>query len=219
MTYSTDDDVFTFLSAQAFVIRPRPFEAVDIATGTIRLTAHGLSSLDSVLLTATSGGSLPTGVSAFQYYPPTVLGADLFRLVGFNSFASAGSGWSVSVDPARRLAKHRLDAFARINEHLTAHTPPLDVDPDTGLYPPIIIGLEARMAARAAVTSMQVDNAAYRVAVDRLFAIEEADQKILDAWLAGKPVQPRPVDQSSTIDNAAIAVSGRAPVGWSTGMM
>jgi hypothetical protein len=218
--YCTRDEVYLLgLSAQAFVSRPRPFDAVDATTATIRLKAHGLSSLDSVTFEVTSGGSLPSSISAFTVYTPVVVSTDLFRLAGISSWVSAGSGWGVSVDHGRRLDAHILETAAEIDEHLTAHLPPIKPDPVTGLFPQILIGLNARMAARAAVLSLQIENPAYRAAIDRLMIREAFDKEILAAWKAGKPVQPRPTDQNSVLDNAAIAAATRPPVPWSTGYM
>lgn len=218
MAYATRDHVYNLgLSAQAFVVRPRPFEAIDIATGTIRLAAHGFSALDLVMLTATSGGSLPTGVSGFTTYTPIIVSGDLFQLTGFASFASAGSGWGVSVDMGRRLDMHLDYAAAELDEDLTAHAPPIQVDPVTGLYPRILTLVNARMAARAMVSSLQFDNAAYKVAVDRLFATEEADDMRRADWKSGKPIQPRPVDLTEGPDNGARATNTRAAIAWNTG--
>lgn len=217
--YADLGDVYMCLSAQAFALRGRPFEAVDIATGIIRLTAHGLSASDLVRIDVTSGGALPTGVSAFTYYAVVPVGADLFRLDGFTSFAAAGSGWSVVVDSARRIEWHLVDEAAQINQRLTAHAPPIVRDVTTGLYPRVLIGLNARRAARAAVTSLQVENAAYRVAVDRLFAQDAEDKDLLGEYLKGLPVRPDPTDQTPAPDNGAMAASSRRAVCWQTGML
>lgn len=220
MAYATRDDVYLLgLSALAFVVRPRPFEAVDTATGNIRLTAHGFTASDLVILSVTGGGSLPTGTSALTTYTPIVVSGDLFRLTGFTSYASGGAGWLVGYDTGRRLDLHLEAASAEINEDLTAHQPPVLVDPETGLYPMQLRGLCARMAARAAVTSMQIENPAYRVAVDRLFAREERDDAMRAEWRAGKPLHPRPVDSDELANNGARADYSRAPVPWLTGYL
>jgi hypothetical protein len=223
--YCTAADVFSLgLSAQAFVTKPRPFDAVDGPTATIRLTAHGLTTGDVITFVVTSGGSLPTGVSAFTPYTPVVVSSDLFRIkpVGGStiaSFALTGSGWAVAVDPARRLDAHIVAAAAEIDENLTAEDPPILPDPVTGFFPQTLVALNARMAARAAVTSLQIDNAAYRVAVDRLMAKEASDRKMLDAWLGGRPLNPRPTDQTSAADNGAMAGADREPIPWTTGVL
>lgn len=220
--YATRDDVYLLgLAAQAFVVRPRPVlpADVDLATGTIRLKAHGLTSADVLSLEVTGGGSLPTGLSAFVALSPVVVTSDLFRIAGFNSYASAGNGWGVVVDPGRRLDAHLVETAAEIDEHLTAHEPPILVDPLTGKFPQILVGLNARMAARAAVTSLQIENAQYKVAVDRLVAREEFDKLILADWKEGKPVHPVPVDADPVADNGARASATRAPMRWTTGRL
>lgn len=226
MAYATRADVYRLgLTAAAFVTRPRPYDAVTIASASIRLTAHGLAADDLVSLVAVSGGSLPTSVTATSVYSPVIVSGDVFTLktypagVAISSWASGGSGWGVSVDYGPRLDAHLSDASAVIDEHLTAHEPPIPVDPVTGLYPPVLVGLCARMAARSAVTSLQIENAAYRVATDRLFARERQDLEILAAWKAGKPIQPRPTDQSDVADNGARASSSRDTIGWTTGYL
>lgn len=226
MAYATRRDVYLLgLSAQAFVTRSRPFDAVDATSATIRLRAHGLDVGDVVTFDVVSGGALPTGISAAALYYPIAVGSDLLRIATtpagspIASWASAGSGWALAIDYGPRLDAHLADAAAMIDEHLTAHEPPILPDPSTHAYPPILVGMNARLAARAAVTSLQIENAAYRVAVDRLFACETRDQEILAAWKAGKPIQPRPTDETTAADNAAIAVSGRAPIAWTSGAL
>jgi hypothetical protein len=236
MSYATRDEVFLLgLSAQAFVTRPRPLEAYDasnvaISTGTIRLTGHGFSTADLVYLTVTAGGALPGGTAPLTYYSPLPLGNDLFQLAAtpYGSpivFSSIGFGWSLAVDPMRRIDLHREERSGFIDEHLTAHEPPILPNPVTGKYPIVLVGLCARMTARAAVTSLQIENAAYRVAIDRLMAMAAADGdtnppaqpgSLLGDWKAGKPVQPRPKDQNTVPDNSAVAFSLRA-VPWQTG--
>lgn len=215
MTYSTNDDVYLLaLSAQAFVVLARPFDAVDATTATIRLKAHGFSALDIIAFEVMDGGTLPTSVSQFTSYYPIPVSSDLFRVATtpngtpIASWASAGSGWGVTVDQARRLAAHRENAFAEINENLTAYKPPILPDPITGKYPQVLIGLEARMAARAAILSLEIENEAYRISRDRLIAQEKFDQGLLDAWRAGKPIQPVPIDQDAIPENGARASSG-----------
>lgn len=231
VAYCTDDEVFSLgLSAQAFVVRARPVTSgdVDIATGTIRLKAHGLSPLDAITFEVTSGGSLPTGISAFVVYAPEVVSADLFRVQGFASFASAGSGWAVAVDPLRRIRMHAEDVSARIDECLTADEPPIKVDPLTGKFPAVLRGLAARMTARAAINSLQVDNPAYRTSIDRLMAQSAFDGdtdppaqvgSLLGDWKRGKPINPRPIDQTSTAENSARAGSSRDASDWTTGAL
>ncbi len=225
MGYCVLDDVYNLaLTAQAFVMRPRPFDAVDITTATIRLKAHGLSALDVITFEASSSGSLPTSISGFAPYYPSPVSADLLRVAltsggtPIASWASAGQGWGIVVDFRRRLQAHIDQTAAEIDENLTADEPPIKVDPVTGLFPQQLIGLNARMAARAAVLSLQIENPQYRTALDRLFAKETTDVAQLAIWRAGKPLNPRPTDQNNYLDNAAIATSD--PVtGWRTGTL
>lgn len=229
MAYATRDSVYLLgLSAQAFVTRPRPLESYGLtdfnpATGRIRLVGNGFSDDDLVYLTVTSGGTLPGGASALTYYSPLPLGGDLFQLAATPggsvlTFSSAGNGWAIALDPLRRLDAHLEQTAAEIDEHLTAHEPPIQPDPVTGLYPKVLVGLNARMAARAAVISLQIENSAYRVARDRLEKQEAADLALLADWKAGKPIQPRPTDQNTVPDNSARA-SSLTPVPWRTGML
>jgi hypothetical protein len=224
MAYATPDDVYQgALSAQAFIVVSRPVDAIDRLTATVRLKAHGLMASDTVTLEVTDGGELPTGMSEFTAYQPIRVSADLLQFaesgVTFTSWASPGLGWGISVDPLRRLLWHLDDRAAVIDEHLTAHSPPIPLDPTTGRYPPILIGLNARMAARAAVISLQLENAEFKVATDRLFALEEQDLKMLADWKSGKPMLPRPVDADSIADNSARAWSLRDPIPWNPGTL
>lgn len=233
MAYSTLDDVFLLgLSAQAFVVLARPFDAVDAASATIRLQAHGLTTLDVCTFEVTEGGALPTGISAisaFTPYYPIPVTADLFRVATtpngtpIASWADGGIGWSIKVDTTRRILAHNEAEAARIDEHLTAHKPPIGVDLSTGKYPHVLVGLNARMTARAAVISLAIENEAYRVPRDRLMDREEADMKMLKDWEAGKPIQPRPTDGTPAIaENSARAFSGAGafgelPIDWRNG--
>lgn len=224
--YCTRDDVFLLgLGAQAFVVRARPVEsgAVDIATGVIRLKAHGLSDDDTVTTEVTTGGTLATTLSAFTAYGVAVVSFDLFRLTlngtPITSYVSAGSGWGIAVDPLRRIDRHILDAAGIINDKMTAYDPPFEVDPITGLYPPVIVGTNARLAAVNAATTLQFDNAQARVATDRLEAMLERDWVNLETYLKGRPVNPGPVDQNTVADNGPRAYRTRAPVDWGTGYL
>lgn len=221
MAYATHDDVYAALSAQAFVVRARPVDTsrdVDIETGTVRLEAHGFSSLDVITVEVVSGGKLPRELSAFVAYNPVVVTSDLFRFslsgTPISRFDIAGSGWRVKLDTVRRLGWHLDDATARIDEKLTANTPPL-VAP----YPRVVIGICARMAARSCLTSLQVENAQYQAAIDRLFAQEREDGAMLAAWLAGKPINPRATDQTPEPDNGPRARYGSVAAAWETRVM
>jgi hypothetical protein len=223
LAYSTLDDVFLLgLSAQAFVVLARPVDAADVdaATATIRLRAHGLSTKDVITFEVTEGGALPTGISAFTPYYPIPVSGDLFRVAltengtPIASWVDGGEGWSVQVDTTRRILAHNEEEAARIDEHLTAHKPPIQPDPITGKYPQVLVGLNARMTARAALLSLAIENEAYRVPRDRLMEREEADMKMLTDWEGGKPIQPRPTDETPAVaENSARASSG-TPIDW-----
>lgn len=225
MPYATRDQLFSLaLSAAAFVAYARPFDAVDRSTATIRIKGHGLSLSDVIMFEGTEGGELPSGISEFAAYYPIPITADLFRVstsqggAPIASWVTGGFGWGVTIDPYRRLDMHLEDASAFVDEHLTAHEPPIAPD-SLGNYPRVLVGITARIAARRAISSLETDNSQYRVPIDRLLASEEADAKILADWKAGKPIQPRPEDVSNTADNAARASSSRAAVPWTTGAL
>ena len=226
MSYATRDQLFSLaLAAPAFVAYARPFDAVDAATATIRIKGNGLSSLDTITFELSEGGTLPTGISEFTAYYPVPVTSDLFRISTVSggtpiaSWVSAGDGWGIVVDQGRRLDAILEETSAFIDEHLTAHEPPILPDPTTGLYPMVLVGVTARIAARRAVASLEVENPAYRVPLDRLLATEEADNKLLADWKAGKPIQPRPTDEDAIAENSARARNGRAPIDWSPGYM
>jgi len=203
MGLCSPDDVFTLaLAAPAFVSRARPVAPADVdgPSGVIRLRAHGMSDDDALTFEVTPGGSLPTGVSSFQPYAPTVLSFDLFH-VGIPSFASVGSGWGIAVDPLRRIARIAEEVSAQIIQHLTAHGVPIPVPPAG--YPLVLVGLAARMTARAAVNSLQVENPVYRASVDRLLAQEEFDRLMLEEFRKGWPLSPSPTDATDEADNGA----------------
>jgi hypothetical protein len=221
MPYATRDDVFNLgLTARAFVVRGRPVETVDAASGVIRLPAHGLNDEDRVTLEVTSGGQLPTGLSPAQSYGVEYVEFDLLRLRDDNgdpigSYAEAGEAWKIAVDPLRRLDRHLEAAAARIDESLTAHTPPLAKP-----YPIHVIEMNARLAARRMLTTLQFENSEYGQAADELNATRAEDVEQLRIWSRGKPLHPRPADQTSTVaDNGARAKSGRKPSNWHTGVL
>lgn len=223
MSYATRDELFMLaLGAPAFVAYARPFDAVDKSTATIRLKGHGFAVTDTITFEKSDGGYLPTGISEFAPYRPIPVTSDLFQVttlagVPITSWASSGDGWGVAVDNGRRLDAHMEEASAFVDEHLTAHKPPIDVDPTSGKYPQVLIGITARIAARKAIASLEVENPQFRVAIDRLLASEAADQIILLDWKNGKPIQPRPTDGTSTADNSARARSDRVAMDWGTG--
>lgn len=224
MSYATRDQLFSLaLAAPAFVAYARPFDAVDKSTATIRIKGHGLSTSDIISFECSDGGSTPTAISEFALYYPVPISADLFRVATSSggtpiaSWADAGTGWGIVIDPHRRLDIHLEESSAFVDEHLTAHEPPIQVDPITGTYPWTLVGIVCRIAARRAVASLETENPQYRVPIDRLLASEEADKQLLLDWKNGKPLQPRPVDENTKADNAARASNGRDEMGWTTG--
>jgi hypothetical protein len=155
-------------------------------------------------------------VSGFQLYAPVPVSGDLFQISGFDEFLNPGNGWMIQVDQMRRLDMHLEERAAFIDEHLTAHEPPILRD-DAGNYPMVLIGMNARLAAREAIRSLESENPQFREPIDRLMKSEEKDFEILKAWKDGKPIQPRPKDETSTPENVIRAGSGRRFVQWTTG--
>jgi hypothetical protein len=234
MAYVSLDEAYLLsLSERAFVVAASPIQAAELATGTIRLAAHGMHATDRILFSVTTGGTLTPELSTFTYYTPIRVGPDLFRVAHPTTglpiiFTVASGGWAVAVDTARRFALHIEDAASRIDQCLPAHSTPIKVDPATGLYPFILRGLNARMGARSAVTSLQIDNPAFRVPMDRLFAMAATDGdtdppaqpgSILGDWKTGVPIMPTPTDQTTTPDMGARASYSRAANGWTTGRL
>lgn len=214
MAYATRDDLFALgISAAALVSRPRSIDAIDITTATFKLRAHGLSALDRVSFEVPSGGVLPTGLSLTVVYAPVVVSFDLFRLSGISSLSTAGRSVALSVDPLRKIDAHLEETAAAIDECLTAETPPIQRRID-GTYPPVLVGLNARMAARQLIASSEGENPVARAALDRLEARREADEKLLAAWLRGKPLNPRPTDITDEPDNAARGGADREAIPW-----
>ncbi len=215
MAYATLDETYLTLSERAFVVAPSPIQhASELATGKIRLAAHGFHAADRILFSVTTGGLLTPELSVFTYYTPIRLGPDLFQVADPVTglpivFTEASRGWSVAVDPERRIAFHLDESASRIDQCLPAHSAPIKVDPVTGKFPLVIRGLNARMAARAAVTSLQVENPAFREPMDRLFAMAASDGdtsppaqpgSLLGDWKNGMPILPTPTDQNDVAD-------------------
>lgn len=242
VAYAEVGDIYDLgLTAQAFVVLPRPFDprkgdSLDFATGTFSLSGHGLVADDLAwLVLIASGGSIPTGGSTTVTYHPLPLNYRQFRLsltVGGSAvtFADAGTptggttAWGIQTDPERRLARRILQASAEIDQDLTAHETPLQRDITTGKYPEKVIGIVARMVAREATAGLIFENPAYKVAKERVFAQEARDDKQREDWRNGQPIYPNPRDQNDVPDNAVLATNSvvRGEVcsmPWLTGVM
>lgn len=228
--YATLTDVYRLgLTARAFATAARGLldragDSFDYATGTFRLNAHGFEADDLIQFVLPGAGAIPTGAALATPYHPLKLDFYRFRLSltqggAAVTFSTAGNGWTLQLDPEARISAHLLQACADIDQDLTAQAPPLKVDPVTGRYPQVVIGMVARTAARSAVTSLQIENADYRVAVDRLFAQEKIDEAQRDAWRKGQPISPRPTDQDGVATDGAIAGFGRPSAGWNTAVL
>jgi len=174
--------------------------------------------LDDIWFENTSGGLLPTAISEFVTYYPIPVNFNFFRVSltrngpPIDSWESPGHGWAIAHDPERRIDMAIDEAQSRIDQCLTAHELPIKRDA-LGKYPIELVGMNARMAARQAVATLQFENEYFRTAVDRLTASEASDREMLTAWRNGLPINPRPVDSDTIPDNAPRAESND-PVPW-----
>lgn len=232
VAYATPRDVFDLgLSAQSFVVRPRPLDPragdfLDFATGTFWMLGHGLSPDDIVwMILIASGGALPGGASALVPYSPIVVDFRRFRLaltaggaaVTFtNTGASATNGataWGIQVDPVRRLEANILAEAADIDQCLTAHSTPLVVDPVTGKFPQKVVDMNARGAARRSIAGMLFDNAATKIPTERLDATKKDDDAQKEMWRLGQPIYPTPKDQTDGVPDNGARANGRDGTG------
>jgi len=199
----------------------------------LRLTGHGLVlgsllqfSLEGQAAFGATANALPGGVSVDANYTAAPLaGSNLFQVrpqggALINSFSSEPVGpFAIVVDPEAALLEQLDDATARIEEKLTANAPPIRPDPITGLYPSILVGICARMAARQAVIALGLQNPQYAAQQKMLLDGAAADDLMLATWLAGRPINVRPLDQTEELENAALAGRSAAPVEWRTGTL
>lgn len=241
-TYAQPSDVYRVsgLGSLAFVSRARPIDpragdSVDPTTGTFSLIGHGYETGERVRLIVNGTGYVP--INATAGLPYEVVKVDTWRFqirpVGGGSvltFADAGSGaWGVQGDPEPKILRVAQDCTAIVDECLTAHRAPLMVD-DHGAYPEIVIGVVARMTARRYLPTLQGENPAVRVALDRLNASAAFDGdtdpparegSLLGDWKRGKPVYPTPIDQNSVSDIGARAKdrnsAPRPRIAWQKG--
>lgn len=239
--YATPQDVYDLgLTAQAFVVRPRPLDpragdSLDIETGTFRMIGHGLTADDVVELVLVAGGAVPAGGAINTTYHPLIVDFFRFRLsltpngaaVTFadtGTHGPSGSAWAIQVDPERRLARS-CDVVSRdIDQDLVAHATPIEPDPVTGRYPDKLVGIVARTAARRGVAGLTFDNPAFKAATERLQAEETRDEEQRGRWRAGAPLLPRPLDQTPTLADAsargaARAVSSGVTPNWNRGYL
>jgi hypothetical protein len=235
VAYATRDDVYALgLPPQAFTARPRMVEAVDPVANVLTISQHGLNSAD-VLTFIVEGNlqpgapamvgapALPSGLSASSVYYPLLIGSSsLFQValsVGGAAVALGSAGtpkFGMRVDPGPKLDRLLLDASARVDQHLTNNEPPINVDPSTGLYPQILVGLVARMAARDAIVVFGIAHPDYAASAKALNDARAEDVSLLKAFLADMPIRPEPPGGDTTVrvEGAARAQRGRNPVGW-----
>ena len=234
MAFSTIAQMYALaLPAAAFAARPRTVEGVTIATGVLRLTGHGLG-FDSLLQFSLEGqaafgapaNALPGGLAIDANYTADPLsGSNLFRVrpeggAVISSFTSEPVGpFAIVVDPEPALSLLLDDATARIEEKLTNNAPPIKVDPDTGVYPMILVGICARMAARQAVVALGLQNPQYAAQQKMLLDGAAADDLMLATWLAGRRVNVPLFDQTTENENAALAGNSGPSTGWRTGTL
>lgn len=230
--YCTRQDVFDLgLSAQAYVVRARPVGVcdVDVDSGQVRLKGHGLSPRDLISFEVTTGGVLPVEFQDFTFprgmTSPIPLTFDTFQVatgpesgVSIQPLSSAGNGWSVAVDAGRRIDVNILSTASVINDKLIAHATPFERDV-AGNYPPVIVRLNAILAAMDSVSTLLFENAESRKSIDILVEKKARAEADLAIYLAGKPVLPKPTDQTTTPDNAARAGSARHTSPWETGRL
>lgn|SRR6185312_2899401 len=231
MPYATLLDVYRLgLAARAFVVAPRPLDpragdALDFANGIFRLSGHGYGADDLLQLVLVGTGAAPGGAVINTPYSPLPLDFYRFQVAsGPNgsplTFSDAGSGaWAIQVDPEARLSALLVQFSAELDQDLTAQSPPILADPTTGKPPQVLTGLVAREVARRGVTSLQVETASFKVAVDRLFALQKADDEQRDRWRKGQPLLPQVIDQTPTVADDSPRALGRSTTYRSRGAL
>ncbi len=238
MAYATIGDIFSkALRAEAFIARPRAVASADPIANVIALPSHGftaglLPALTFVLMgNATPGAfgmpsgvpTLPVGLSVSTRYYPLPLGGDLFQVAASPSgppvaLLSAGAPlFGVLVDTTATLAA-LLDSTAAfpLDEALTNYDPPIIRDPMTGLFPEVIVTVNALLAARAALPVFGLAHPQYEKSLDAMLVGWQANvTSAMERWVKGKPINVRPQDQTSGyLESAARASSDRPPQGW-----
>lgn len=205
----------------SFLVSPtntKVFVAVPASLGTVTVKLDGFEVDTLVPVSVTSGGIAYNLIETTNELTGTDLDFVVTTATQPVAWLNAGEGWAVAVDPIARLEAIAEERTAYINEHLTAHGGKIDPDPITGLYPPVLVGLCARLTARQGIASLSVTDPQYKEPVDRLLASVEDDKQMLDAWKKGKPISPYPTDETpGVVENAARASSSREEMPWTTG--
>jgi hypothetical protein len=189
-----------------------------LGAATLKLDGFDVDTLAPV--TVTSGGISYQLTETMNNLTGTALDFVVTTATDPTVWADAGDGWGIAIDPTSKLQAILEERTGFINEHLTAHGGKIDPDPITGLYPPVLVGLCARLSARQAIASLEVENPQYAKPIDVLLSSREADDRMLADWKKGKPISPYPTDDTPDIvENAARASSSRDEMPWSTGRM
>lgn len=229
--YATRRDIFALgLRAEVFASRARAVESVDAATAVFRLSSHGFDDgLPLINFVVTGSASLgrptvllPTGLSSTVVYEPSAYqgSGNLFTVAPVDgstitSLVNAGTGtFSVEADIGPTLDAICADESAQINNSLTGHSPPILVDPSTGRYPAILVGVTARRAALRARLVLGLSNPEYVASFAPLEAGEAADNARLEEWINGRTILPLPLDQTPGVPDDGPRFVTRRPVGW-----
>lgn len=237
-TYAQPSDVYreSGIGALAFVTRPRPIDtragdSLDPITGTFSLIGHPYETGDLLRLVVNGSGYVPIGATAGQPYYAIRLDSWRFQIAATSggsplTFSDAGSGaWGIQRDPDAWVLAMARSKTSIVDQCLIAHATPLKIDPATGTYPEIVIGVVARMTARACLSALLGENASVRA--PSLFALAAFDgdtsppaQKgsLLGDWKDGQPIYPNPIDQNTVPDDAAYGM-GRDAIGWAGRVM
>lgn len=233
MTYATREEVFALgLGAEAFASRSREIEAVDTASGVFTLSGHGLFAgalvrfmVRGAAVIGSPSAALPSGLSASLMYETTPASSDLFKVAPdggaiITSFLDAGAGvFSLVVDPGPNIDRIAQNESANIDEDLTANLPPIGVNPITGRYDDILVGVCARRTAIRSALKLGLANPIYKGSLDALIKGQEEDTLRLKRWYEGRPINVRPADQTTILENAARAGCDALPALWTTGTL
>ena len=97
----------------------------------------------------------------------------------------------MSQSPRLVLVAMCLDESAQINNSMTGNDPPIGVDPATGRYPQILVGVVARRVAIRAALRFGLSNAGFQASLDRLIAGQADDNRTIAEWRAALMVAER----------------------------